>query len=174
MATPVSSAAAAAANTGAAGANTSDFVLLTAAPLESYNPSELVGCPEAGAISSFVGTTRNTFQGKQVVQLEYEAYDAMAVKQMHQLCAGIRSRWPGVSKCAILHRTGVVGIGEASVLIAVSSPHRRESLEAVAWCIDELKRVLCVWKKEHYADGSVWKQNAEFDAATLAGQQQTQ
>jgi molybdopterin synthase catalytic subunit len=100
---------------------------------------------------------------------------------------------------------GVVGIGEASVVIAVSSPHRRESLEvsadtstalfraavgndqreqsvhpsacaisvvfavqSVAWCIDELKRVLCVWKKEHYADGSVWKQNAEFDASALA------
>ena len=54
------------------------------------------------------------------------------------------------------------------MVIAVSSPHRRDSLEAVSWCIDELKRTLCVWKKEHYADGSVWKQNAEFDAEALS------
>ncbi len=62
---------------------------------------------------------------------------------------------------------GIVGVGEASVMIAVSSPHRRDSLEGVSWCIDELKRVLCVWKKEQYEDGSVWKQNEEFDADTL-------
>ena len=69
--------------------------------------------------------------------------------------------------------SGVVSVCEASVLIAVSSPHRRESLEAVSWCIDELKRVLCVWKKEWYADGSVWKQNAEWDKNGLATQQTT-
>jgi hypothetical protein len=63
-------------------ASSADFVLLTASPLETYNPSELVGCPEAGAISSFIGTTRNTFQGKGVIRLEYEAYDSMAIKQM--------------------------------------------------------------------------------------------
>ena len=128
---------------------------------------------------------------------------------LSELCGGIRSRWPTVTKCAILHRTGqwhrhrdgeerkdlhhaqgrhsphcspchcclcclcclsvsgVVGVGEASVLICVSSPHRRESLEAVSWCIDELKRVLCVWKKEWYEDGSVWKQNAEWNQQAL-------
>lgn len=146
-------------------------MLLTAEPLEQskYSVSALVGCPSAGALSSFLGVTRDSFQGKRVLRLEYESYDAMAIKQMHGLCAGIRARWPSVARCAILHRTGVVGVGEASVLIAVSSPHRRESLEAVAWCIDELKRVLCVWKKEWYEDGSVWKQNAEWNAHTLTG-----
>lgn len=134
-----------------------DFVLLTAEPLEQskYSVSTLVGCPSAGALSSFLGVTRDSFQGKRVLRLEYEAYDAMAIKQMHGLCAGIRSRWPNVTRCAILHRTGVVGVGEASVLIAVSSPHRRESLEAVAWCIDELKRVLCV---SPHADNTVAEQ----------------
>jgi len=147
-----------------------DIVLIQSDALEPLcgdGCESLVGAAEAGAISVFVGTTRNTFKGKKVLRLEYEAYEPMALKQMRELCNEMRQRWPNVVKCAILHRTGVVAVGEASVVIAVSSPHRREALESVAWCIDELKSRVAIWKKELYEDGSSWKENAEWDPATL-------
>ena len=74
----------------------------------------------------------------------------------------MRLKWPSLIRIAILHRTGIVLVGEASVIISVSSPHRRDSLESVAWAIDELKARVVIWKKEWYDDGSVWKENAEW------------
>lgn len=115
-----------------------DFLLLTADPLEQYSAQKLVGTADSGAISSFIGTTRNTFKEKEVVRLEYECYDTMAIETMKLLCQQIREKWD-VKKIAILHRTGVVGIGEASVLIAVSSAHRREALEVSVQNIAVLK-----------------------------------
>lgn len=82
----------------------------------------------AGGLSFFVGTTRDSFEGKRVMSLEYEAYDEMALKQMNMLCRKAREKWPDIVNIAIYHRLGRVPIGEASVLIAVSSPHRRQSI----------------------------------------------
>ncbi|KAJ3217281.1 hypothetical protein HDU67_008193 [Dinochytrium kinnereticum] len=120
------------------------------------------GC---GAISTFSGTTRDTFKVdgvvKRVLKLEYEAYKPMAEKELHSIIVQARKTWPELAGIAISHRIGEVGIGEESVIIAVSSPHRRDSLEAVGWLIDELKRTVPIWKKEFYEDGSKWKANSE-------------
>ena len=93
----------------------------------------------------------------------------MATQQLHQLATDMHTLWQ-LDRIAILHRTGTVAIGQASVLIAASSAHRREALDAVSWCIDELKRRVVVWKKEVYEDGSVWKENSEYDMPALIKQ----
>eukprot|EP00899_Mesostigma_viride_P028578 jgi/Mesvir1/8905/Mv02787-RA.1 len=143
-------------------------VELTYEPLDLAKYAAAVQDDGAGAVSTFSGTTRNTFEGKAVLKLEYEAYAPMAVKKMREICEKAREKWP-LKKVALAHRVGVVAIGEASVIIAMSSVHRRESLEAVHWAIDELKATVPVWKKEYYADGSSWKQNAEWGGSAAAG-----
>ena len=148
----------------------SDFVLITAQPLESYNALQLVGDANAGGVSVFLGTTRSTFEGRRVVRLEYECYHTMAEKELRALCSDMRQMWQ-LTRIAVLHRTGDVGIGQCSVLIAASSPHRRDCLDAVSWCIDELKRRVPIWKREHYEDGSVWKANSsDIDVPMLSKQ----
>jgi len=119
-----------------------------------------VGDPSVGAISTFIGVTRNNFENKEVMKLEYEAYKPMAEKELQKICEKVRSNWD-VKHIAMYHKIGLVPIGEASVIIAISSVHRSESLEAVHFAIDELKATVPIWKKEFYADGSVWKGNAE-------------
>lgn len=120
-----------------------------------------VGSEDCGAISVFLGTTRNHCDGKPVSRLSYEAYAPMAKREMLRICDGIRERWL-VKNVAIVHRLGVVPLAEPSVLIAVSSEHRQEAMDASKYAIDELKRRVPVWKKEHYDDGdSEWKANTE-------------
>ncbi|KAJ8601508.1 hypothetical protein CTAYLR_006706 [Chrysophaeum taylorii] len=138
-----------------------DHVRLSDQPIESREAEAFVGDPACGAIATFVGVTRDTFEDKTVAKLSYEAYGPMALKEMRRLCELARERWD-VKKCAILHRTGEVPIGGASVVIAVSAPHRKDALEACAWLIDELKATVPIWKKESYVDGDAppqWKQN---------------
>ena len=137
--------------------------------LTSYEISELplsledvvgrVADPSAGALAAFCGTTRNSFGGKAVDHLEYEAYRAMAEPVMAEIGMEIASRWPSVTGIAIAHRTGRVDVGETSVIVAVSAPHREAALAACGWGIDRLKQILPVWKKEVYADGEVWREN---------------
>ncbi len=105
-----------------------DSVLLTRDPLSLDAAHQFVSDPAAGAISTFTGTTRDNFDGKRVICLEYEAYDAMALKEMNQLCVQGRRKYASVIRIAIYHRLGVVPISEASVIIAVSSPHRAEAI----------------------------------------------
>ena len=148
----------------------SDFVLITSNPLESYNPHHLVSDPTCGGISAFLGLTRSSFEGRRVVRLEYECYQVMAEKELHLLCGDMRGLW-SLCRVAVIHRTGDVPVGEVSVVIAASSVHRRDCLDAVSWAIDELKRRVPIWKKEVYEDGSVWKQNAEYHVPSLVKQQ---
>ncbi len=161
-----------------ANSDSADFIKITSEPLETYNLQSLCGSAEAGAISTFIGTTRNHFNGKTVLRLEYEAYEPMAIKQLKLLCNELRVKWSSpqsqsqppqqqLIKIVILHRLGVVAVGEASVMIAISSAHRKASLEACAYAIDTLKARIPIWKKEWYADGSSWKQNTEFDPTAL-------
>jgi molybdopterin synthase catalytic subunit len=110
---------------------------------------------QAGAIVTFVGTTRNRNADRSVRRLEYEALASMAVKEMRALAATARKRWP-IRKVAMVHRIGVVPVGEASVAIAVSAAHRDEAFEACRWLIDRLKEIVPIWKKEHYRGGEVW------------------
>src|SRR5215470_8292454 len=111
--------------------------------------------PRAGAVVTFVGTTRNENAGRRVRRLEYEAFASMATKEMRALAAEARRRWP-LRKVAMVHRIGVVPVGQASVAIAVSSGHRGEAFEACRWLIDRLKEIVPIWKKEHYRGGEVW------------------
>lgn len=103
-------------------------VLLTPKALDVAAASAEVGSDGAGAVSLFVGATRKTFQGRRVVTLEYEAYEEMAMKEMRVLCESVREKWPDVIGVAVHHRLGLVPVGEASVIIAVSSPHRKEAI----------------------------------------------
>lgn len=123
--------------------------------------TNFVTSPSCGAVSVFIGTTRNNFDGKKVLQLDYEAYIPMAKKKMLEICQQIGNSW-SIEKIAMEHRLGVVPVAEASIIIAISSPHRKESLEAVQYAIDMVKAVVPVWKKEIYEDDtSEWKENKE-------------
>ncbi|CAH2044648.1 unnamed protein product, partial [Iphiclides podalirius] len=140
-----------------------DHLKLTFDKLSVEYISDLVLDNSCGAISVFVGTTRDNFEGKKVVKLEYEAYEPMALKAMKSICDEIRSKWPAVHGIAIYHRLGAVACREASVVVAVSSPRRAEATAAAAHCVDRLKATVPVWKREHYAGGHQpqWKENQE-------------
>lgn len=124
-------------------------------PLDARAVERLVAHPGAGAIVTFVGTVRDQARGKRVQYLEYEAYTEAAEEAFAQIADEIAQRWP-VLGVAIHHRTGRVEIGEASVVIAVSSAHRAEAFEACRYAIERLKQVAPIWKKEVYEDGEVW------------------
>lgn len=111
-----------------------------------------VQSPAAGAVVLFLGTTREMTDGKRTVSLDYECYPEMAERKLVELEAEARRRWP-VTECAIVHRLGNVPLGEASVAVAVSCPHRAEAFEAGRWLIDTLKAEVPIWKKENWADG---------------------
>ena len=114
-----------------------------------------VGDPAAGAIVVFTGTTRRTNAGRRVVRLEYEAHETMAIREMRRLAAEAKRRWR-LKKVAMVHRVGLVPVGEPSVVIAVSAGHREEAFAAGRWLIDRLKEIVPIWKKERYRDGAVW------------------
>ena len=109
----------------------------------------------AGAIDVFIGTVRNHNNAKEVVRLEFETYDVMAVKKMEELANQARERWD-IEKIVMIHRKGVLQIGDVAVVIAVSTPHRVASFEACQWLIDTLKTVVPIWKKEIYESGEEW------------------
>jgi len=106
-----------------------DLVVLTLEPLDVGVISASVTAPSTGATSLFVGTTRDNFDGKEVVRLEYEAYEAMARKQLLAVCGELRSKWADLHSIAIHHRLGLVEVTQASVVIAISSPHRKDAIQ---------------------------------------------
>jgi MoaE-MoaD fusion protein len=110
---------------------------------------------QAGAIATFTGTTRIVSRGRTVTHLDYEAYEGVAERVMAEIAEGLQSRYE-LSAVAIHHRVGRVGIGETSVVIAVSAPHRQDALAACKDAIDELKERVPLWKKEVYSDGEEW------------------
>lgn len=128
---------------------------LSETPLSLEAVVDEVRSDEAGAIATFVGTTRVRSRGRTVTHLEYEAYAGMAEKVMAEIAASIRSRYD-LCKVAIHHRTGRVEIGEPSVVIAVSAPHRQDALAACREAIDALKEQVPLWKKEAYEGGEEW------------------
>ena len=127
-----------------------DWIGITAAPLDTGRAIAFVSADAAGGIAVFLGTTRA--EGN-LLALDYEAYEEMALKQLNGLAAAARARWP-IVKLALLHRTGRVKLAEPSVVIAVSTPHRAESFEACRFLIDSLKKDVAIWKKEVWADGT--------------------
>lgn len=129
------------------------MVEITSQPIDTAAILDGVTTPQAGAVVLFVGITREWTRGRRTQWLDYECYAEMATAKMQELEAEARRRWPIVD-CAIVHRVGKVALAEASVAIAVSSPHRRDAFEAGQWLIDTLKEVVPIWKQEHWDDGS--------------------
>jgi molybdopterin synthase catalytic subunit len=128
-------------------------IQLTHEPIDTADIVRRAGHPEAGAVVLFLGTTRELTDGRQTVALDYEAYEEMARRRLAELETEARQRWP-VIECIVVHRLGHVPIGEASVAIAVSTPHRGDAFAAGQWLIDSLKRDVPIWKREEWADGT--------------------
>jgi molybdopterin synthase catalytic subunit len=122
---------------------------------EPIDPARVLGdalSPDDGAALLFWGVVRNVNDGRAVSQLEYTAYEAMAEREMLRIADEARERW-GTGDIHVVHRIGTLGIGEASVAIAVASPHRGEAYEASRYVIEQLKERVPVWKREGYVDG---------------------
>jgi molybdopterin synthase catalytic subunit len=117
--------------------------------------ADSVADPGAGAVCTFSGVVRDNSKGKRVLYLEYEAYPEMAIKQMQLIADEIKQRW-GITHVSMVHRTGRLQVGEASVCIALSSPHRGEAFDACRYAIDRLKQTVPVWKKEVWEGGEYW------------------
>ncbi|XP_063919210.1 molybdopterin synthase catalytic subunit [Zophobas morio] len=134
----------------------------TSEKLSVEDLTELATSPKCGAVSVFLGTTRDNFENKTVVKLEYEAYESMALKSLEKICEEIRTKWTQVENIVIYHRLGVVPVKEASIVIAISSPHRADAIQATEWCINTVKEKVPIWKKEIYSDSQPeWKENKE-------------
>ncbi len=128
---------------------------LTDEPIDLNELLAHVSDPGAGAISTFIGATRNHNEGRSIISLDYEAYPGMAERELTRLGEEAAGKWD-ITRMAIVHRLGNVPIGEASVMIAVSAPHRDDAFKACRYAIDELKRRVPIWKKEIYQGGEVW------------------
>jgi molybdopterin synthase catalytic subunit len=115
--------------------------------------TELVCRTDCGAVVTFLGTVRDLTDGRTTVALDYEAYAEMAEKKMAEIEEETRSRWP-VGDMMIVHRLGHLEVGDVSVAVAVSCPHRAQAFEACRYAIDRLKELVPIWKKENWADGS--------------------
>ena len=128
---------------------------VTDKPINLQELVDFVTDPGAGAIATFIGTTRNNNEGRQVIALDYEAYPGMAEKELARIGTEAAKRWD-ICKMAIVHRIGPVQITQASVMIAVSSAHREAAFAASRFAIEEIKRIVPIWKKEVFEGGEVW------------------
>jgi molybdopterin synthase catalytic subunit len=133
-------------------------ILLSPTPLDVAAAAAFVTHPEAGGIALFLGTTRAERHDTlgRLVHLDYHAYPEMAEKEMRRLAAQAAAQWP-VTALALHHRLGAVAVGEPSVAIAVSTPHRADAFAACRFLIDELKKTVPIWKKEHYERSERWQ-----------------
>ncbi|HEU5433522.1 MAG TPA: molybdopterin converting factor subunit 1 [Thermomicrobiales bacterium] len=124
-------------------------------PIEPRDVERLVEHPGAGAVVTFVGRVRDHARGKIVTAIDYEAYPEAAERMLELIGREIADRWP-VADVAIVHRTGLLAVGEASVAIAVASSHREAAFAASRYAIERTKEIVPIWKREHYADGAIW------------------
>ncbi|MBA2338910.1 MAG: molybdopterin converting factor subunit 1 [Pyrinomonadaceae bacterium] len=132
-----------------------DFFELTATPIDVGATARRIVPSQAGATVTLDGYVREWTRGRRTLYLVYEAYEAMAVSEMQRLGVEARRRFE-IAHIGIVHRTGRLEIGETSVCVSVSAPHRHAAFEACEWAIRELKRTVPIWKKEFYEDGEVW------------------
>jgi molybdopterin synthase catalytic subunit len=129
------------------------MIRLTRESIDYQALTEQVRLPHCGAVVTFLGTVRDLTGDKVTVALDYEAYPGMAEKKLAEIEADVRGRWP-VGDVAMVHRLGHMGVGEVSVAVAVSCPHRADAFAACRHAIDRLKELVPIWKKEQWADGS--------------------
>jgi molybdopterin synthase catalytic subunit len=129
------------------------MIRLTTDPIDYHALTEQVRRPGCGAVVTFLGTVRDLTGDRVTTALDYEAYPGMAEKKMAEIERDTRERWP-VGEIALVHRLGHLGVGDVSVAVAVSSPHRAEAFEACRHAIDRLKELVPIWKKENWGDGT--------------------
>jgi len=143
-----------------------DIFQLVREPIDPHSLIDHVRAPEDGAIVTFDGFVRNQSHNRPTLYLEYEAYEPMALTKMRGIAAALHEKYP-IHRVAIVHRLGRLEIGETSVFIAVSAPHRADAFDACRFAIDTLKRTVPIWKKEHFEDGAVWA-DGELPPAPVA------
>jgi molybdopterin synthase catalytic subunit len=130
------------------------MIQLTYDAIDYHALTESVRTDQAGAVVLFLGTVRELTAGKRTVALEYEAFPEMAHAKLVELLEEARIRWP-IMKSGIIHRLGRLALGDVSVAVAVSTPHRKQAFEAGQYLIDRLKEIVPIWKKENWADGTI-------------------
>ena len=138
-----------------------DIFEITREPIGKTGLEQRLLTGAAGAIVTFDGVVRNHTRARPVVSLQYEAYEPMAVKEMRRIGVEIRERWPDVERIGFIHRFGELKVSESSVVIVVTSPHRRVAFEACHYAIDRLKQTVPIWKKEVFEDGEEWVEGTE-------------
>jgi molybdopterin synthase catalytic subunit len=132
-----------------------DMIVITNEELHPDRFTNLVRGAANGAAVTFLGTTRDSFEGKKVIRLEYEAYEGMAYRKLEEIRQQLKAEF-GLEDVAIGHRIGVVDIGEISLVVAVGSPHRSEAFNACHEAVNRLKHSVPIWKKEFYEGGEHW------------------
>ena len=137
-------------------AEPTDLVEISNSAIDPQALVRAVALPDTGAVVVFLGTVRDHSEGRTgVTALEYEAYEELVEAKIGEIVAEARERWP-LGAVAAVHRIGTLGVGEASVGVAVSAEHRPEAFAAARYLIDELKQRAPIWKKEHWAGGAEW------------------
>jgi molybdopterin synthase catalytic subunit len=142
-----------------------DVFEITREPIDKLGLEQRLITGVAGAVVTFDGVVRDNTKGRRVVTLQYEAYEPMAVKEMRRVGEEIRERWPDVDRVGIVHRFGELNVSESSVVIVITSPHRRVAFEACRYAIDRVKQTVPIWKKEIFEDGEAWVEGQRPDAA---------
>jgi molybdopterin synthase catalytic subunit len=142
---------------------------ITDQPLDERELMQAAASNAAGAIALFAGVVRNENLGRNVEYLVYDAYPPLAERKMEEIAHEVRARWP-ITGIAMAHRTGRLEIGEASVVIAVSSPHRADAIEACHYAIDRLKATVPIWKKEVFEGGEEWLEGTPVDGSVIGGE----
>ena len=133
-----------------------DICEITREPIDKPGLEQRVLSGAAGAMVTFDGVVRNETRGRRVIRLHYEAYAPMAVKEMQRITRELRERWPETENIGIVHRFGELEISDSSVVIVVTSPHRKVAFEACQYAINRLKQTVPIWKKEIFEDGEEW------------------
>ena len=148
------------------GGETDDIFELTYRSLDARELVERLLRGAAGAVVTFDGVVREQTKGKRVRHLEYEAYEGMALKMLRQIGQEVHAQWP-IDRIGIIHRLGRLEIREASVVIVVTSPHRRVAFESCHYAIDRLKKIVPIWKHEFFEDGDVWVEGGTLSLSEL-------
>lgn len=131
------------------------MIYITQNPLNEIEITETVRKNSNGAVITFLGTTRDFSEGRNVLYLEYEAYQPMAENMLKQIIKEIKDKWD-ITDMSIAHRVGKLKIGEISLIVAIGSPHRKEAIDATDYAIDRIKKIVPIWKKEFFEGGEVW------------------
>ena len=135
-------------------------------PLDAEAITATVRKDSNGAVVTFLGTTRDSTDGRKVLHLEYEAYRPMADEKLAEVANEMRQRW-SIEDVAIAHRIGRLEIGDVSLVVAVASPHRKEAFAACQYSVDRIKQIVPIWKKEFFEGGEVWVGSQEFSSPEL-------